>query len=412
MSSISAVFERTVIRKDFGPGLVRAVNRFYNEFITRSDGIVDHAGFFGSGYLAVHTVRWLPSDTKEFWQEVLDGEIEDTRPELWALPSVIPDGKSSSDRMVGSDPTNLAMVWLTHKVLTNTKLSDKQRKQTGIQLISILYFKYITSLMAAYFSYGSDPQLAIRCYEAMNYKFDLKVYKTWGRLIEARATGVINPKSIHWDTFMKGQPDEAMMYVATDIQTRTRLMIQAVTELYYKVREENDRVVSVSSLFESEDGTEVRDVKRNVSGYQRYLSEIITDTPSFIRSELVKVVTELNPSANPQITLETLEYLSNQYGGNKGQKLRQYVDEVLRWAFALVQSRGVDYGNLLVVADTIKGMLNSSRNKEPDLLHIRKFGEQLVRQATKKPSNFVVSGERTALVMYLVLRSLTQSRYA
>lgn len=406
MSSISAVFERTVIRKDFGPSLVRAVNRFYNEFITRSDGIVDHAGFFGSGYLAVHTVRWLPSDTKEFWQEVLDGEIEDTRPELWALPSV------EKDHIVSSDPTNLAIVWLTHKVLSNNKLSDKQRKQTGIQLISILYFKYITSLMATYFSYGSDPQLAIRCYEAMNYKFDLKVYKTWGRLIEARATGVVNPKSIHWNTLLKGQPDEAMMYVATDIKTRCNLMVQAITDLYYRVREENNRVVSVSSLFESEDGTEVRDVKRNVSSYMRYLSEIITDTPSFIRSELVKVVVELNPSANPQITVETLEYVSAQYGGTKGQKLRQYVDEVMRWAFALVQSRGVDYGNLLVVADTIKGMLNSSRNKEPELLHIRKYGEQLVRQATKKPSNTVVSGERTALVMYLVLRSLTQSRYA
>lgn len=406
MSSISAVFERTVIRKDFGPSLVRAVNRFYNEFITRSDGIVDHAGFFGSGYLAVHTVRWLPSDTKEFWQEVLDGEIEDTRPELWALPSV------EKDHIVSSDPTNLAIVWLTHKVLSNNKLSDKQRKQTGIQLISILYFKYITSLMATYFSYGSDPQLAIRCYEAMNYKFDLKVYKTWGRLIEARATGVVNPKSIHWNTLLKGEPDEAMMYVATDIKTRCNLMVQAITDLYYRVREENNRVVSVSSLFESEDGTEVRDVKRNVSSYMRYLSEIITDTPSFIRSELVNVVVELNPSANPQVTVETLEYVSAQYGGSKGQKLRQYVDEVMRWAFALVQSRGVDYGNLLVVADTIKGMLNSSRNKEPELLHIRKYGEQLVRQATKKPSNTVVSGERTALVMYLVLRSLTQSRYA
>lgn len=406
MSSISAVFERTVIRKDFGPSLVRAVNRFYNEFITRSDGIVDHAGFFGSGYLAVHTVRWLPSDTKEFWQEVLDGEIEDTRPELWALPSV------EKDHIVSSDPTNLAIVWLAHKVLSNNKLSDKQRKQTGIQLISILYFKYITSLMATYFSYGSDPQLAIRCYEAMNYKFDLKVYKTWGRLIEARATGVVNPKSIHWNTLLKGEPDEAMMYVATDIKTRCNLMVQAITDLYYRVREENNRVVSVSSLFESEDGTEVRDVKRNVSSYMRYLSEIITDTPSFIRSELVNVVVELNPSANPQVTVETLEYVSAQYGGAKGQKLRQYVDEVMRWAFALVQSRGVDYGNLLVVADTIKGMLNSSRNKEPELLHIRKYGEQLVRQATKKPSNTVVSGERTALVMYLVLRSLTQSRYA
>lgn len=402
MSSISGVFERTVLRKDFGPSLERAVNRFYNEFITRSDGLVDHAGFFGSGYIGVHKIRWLPSDTKTFWQEVLDGEIEDTRPELIALPTV------NEDHNVASDPTNLAVVWLVHKVMTNNKLSEKSRKKVGIQLLSILYFKNITSIITTYFSYGADPQLAIRCYEAMSYKFDLKVYKTWGRLIEARATAWFAPGSIHLKTFMLGQPDEAMMYVATDIKTRCNLMIQAITALYYKVREENDRVVSLNAMFESEDGMAVRDVKRGVSDRIRYLNEIITDPASFIRADLLKVVLELNPSAQAQLVVETLEYISSQYGTSKGQKIKSFVDEVMRWSFALLHSRGIDVGDLLGAAEAVKGLLNASRNKESDLLHIRKEGERIVRLATKRPTNVVVSGERTAVAMYILLRSLTE----
>lgn len=406
MPTISEVFQQTVIRRDYGQPLVRAVSRFYNEFLTRHDGIVDHAGFFGSGYLGVHTVKWLPSDTRTFWQEVLDGEIEETKAELLKLPVFEDYGK------VGTDPTNIGIIWLAHVVLANQKLPERTRRQCAMELISILYFKYITSIMSEYFSFGSDPALAVRCYEAMNYKFDLKVFKTWGNLIHARATGVVSPKGIHWDTLLNGKPDDKLIYIATDIKTRCNQMVQAITALYYKVREENDRVVSVSAMFDSEDGPEHRDVRRNESGYHRYLTEIITDKPSFVRADLVKVVLELNPSANGNLTLETLEWMSDTYGTPKGSKLKTFVDEVLRWAFALVRSRGIDYGNLLVVTDAVKGILNSSRNKEPDLIQIRKQGEHFVRQATGKPSNQVVSGERTAVVMYLVLRSLTESYFS
>lgn len=406
MPTISEVFQQTVIRRDYGQPLVRAVSRFYNEFLTRHDGIVDHAGFFGSGYLGVHTVKWLPSDTRTFWQEVLDGEIEETKAELLKLPVFDDYGK------VGTDPTNIGIIWLAHMVMANSKLPEKTRRQCAVELISILYFKFITSIMSEYFGFGSDPALAVRCYEAMNYKFDLKVFKTWGKLINARALGVVSPKGIHWNTLLKGQPDEAVIYIATDIKTRCNQMIQAITALYYKVRDENDRVVSVSAMFETEDGHEVKDVRRSESGYHRYLTEIITDKPSFVRADLVKVVIELNPSANANLTVQTLEWISDTYGTPRGQKLKGFVDDVLRWAFALVRSRGIDYGNLLVVTDAVKGILNSSRNKEPDLMQIRKQGEGFVRQATGKPSNQVVSGERTAVVMYLVLRSLTEGYFS
>lgn len=411
MSSISEVFERTVIRKDFGQPLVRAVNRFYNEFLTRHNSLVDHAGFFGSGYLGIHTIKWLPSDTITFWQDVVDGEIEESRSQLWALPTVIPEGKTAGDRVVGSDPTNLVMVWLVHKVLTNKTLPERVARRCAAEIMSIMYFKFLTSLMGEYFSYGADPQLAIRCYEAMNYKFDLKVYKTWGRLIEARANGFVVPRSNHWKTFMDGKPDEKMIYVATDMQTRVRVGLLAITSLYYKVREENDRVVSVSAMFESEDGAEVRDVQRPISGYMRYLQDIIIDRNGFIRAELVKVVLEMNPSADAAATVATLEYISATYGGNKGVKLRRYVDEVLEWAFALTMGKGIVLTNLVAVADAVKGMLNASLNKSPELMHIRKFGDQLVRDATDKKSSVVVSGERTAVVLYLILRSLTENYF-
>jgi hypothetical protein len=101
----------------------------------------------------------------------------------------------------------------------------------------------------------------------------------------------------------------------------------------------------------------------------------------------VKVVLEMNPSASAAATVSTLEYISDTYGGAKGAKLRKYVDEVLEWAFALTMGKGIPLNNLVAVADAVKGMLNASLNKSPDLMHIRKYGDQLVRMPrTRNPT--------------------------
>ena len=308
------------------------------------------------------------------------------------------------NHIVGSDPLNLSTVFLVHLVL-RSNLPVNVKKECAIQIISILHFKYISSIMTAYFGYGSDPQIALRCYEAMNYKFDLKVYKTWGRLIRARAESILSTSGIHIQTFMKMNDDEDVQYVVTDIQTRIRVVIQKITALYYEVRAEKQAVVSVSRMIEVEGEVEVRDMMRTSSQWRRYLLDIITDGPTFVRQELVGAVVKMNPSMNPQMFLLTLQWVSSNYTSDR--KLKAYIDFALEFGFNLIRSKGVNPSNLVEVSEAIKGVINASRNKERDVLYLRKEGENFVRKATGKKSPIPVSGERTGLILYLVLRSMT-----
>jgi hypothetical protein len=241
----------------------------------------------------------------------------------------------------------------------------------------------------------------------MNFKFDLKVYKTWGRLIAARATSIVSKSGIHYQTFIKFTDDEDIQYAVTDPQTRIRVVIKKLTALYYEVRADDGRVVALSSMVEVDGELEVRDLKRSLSTYRRYLQEIITDSPTFVRLELVNTVEGMNPSMTTSAFVQTLNWVSANYQSNPKAKLPAYVDAVLEFAFSLFKEKGIDQRNLVAVAEVLKGIINASRNKEKHVLFLRTEGDKIVRAATGRKSPTPVSGERTGLILYLVLRAMT-----
>lgn len=399
---IRDVFAQHSKRINFDQSFAREVKSFYNGFINKNS---EHSNFFGSGLLGVHRLRWSPQETGTWFSEIVKADPDELENSINELPSVDPTHN------VASDPLNLSVVWLVHKTLNSKSLSKTQAKETAIHLVSILHFKYISSILARYFEYGSDPQIALRCFEAMNYKFDLRVYKTWGRLIQARATQIVSASGIHLKCFMKMDDDEDVQYIVTDIQTRIRVVIRKLTALYYEVKAENSRVVSISNLIEVDGEMEVRDVKRSLTQYRRYLTEIISDQPTFIRSELITTVERMNPSMSVASFILTLEYISNQYNEPKQKKLRDYVDYVLEFSFDLIKSKGINPKNLIDVASGVKGVVNSSRNKEKSVAYLRKEGEKIVRDATGKKPQVPVFGERTGIILYILLRAMTMNYF-
>lgn len=193
----------------------------------------------------------------------------------------------------------------------------------------------------------------------------------------------------------------------TDPQTRIRVVIKKLTALYYEVRADDGRVASVSSMVEVDGELEVRDLTRTLSTYSRYLKEIIVDGPSFIRLELVNTVAGMNPSMTTSAFVQTLNWVSANYQANPKAKLPEYVDKVLEFAFDLIKEKGIDQRNLVAVSEVLKGIINASRNKEKNVLYLRNEGDKIVRAATGRKSPTPVSGERTGLILYLVLRAMT-----
>lgn len=396
--AIRDVFLRLSKVQSFDKKFATRVKAFYNGFINKNP---EHSGFFGSGLLAVHRLRWTDQETGNWFDDIVEGDRDEIQEALWELDTV------DRNHIVASDALNLSVIYLVHRVMTSKALNAKEQHECAVHLISILHFKYISSILTNYFQYGSDPQIALRTYEAMNFKFDLKVLKTWGNLINARAESIIAKTGIHYKTFLTFSDDEDIQYAVTDPQTRIRVVIKKLTALYYEVRADDGRVVSMSSMVEVDGELEVRDLTRTLSTYSRYLKEIIVDGPSFIRLELVNTVAGMNPSMTTSAFVQTLNWVSANYQSNPKAKLGDYVDKVLEFSFDLIKEKGIDQRNLVAVSEALKGIINASRNKERDVLYLRNEGDKIVRAATGRKSPTPVSGERTGLILYLVLRAMT-----
>lgn len=376
----------------------------------------EHAKFFGGGLLGTVRIRWTNTETNGFFDDILNIDPDELKAKIDELDCIDPT------HIVATDAFNLAIVYCVHRAMTSTKLSGVQRKETAINLLRILHFKFVCGIITRYFPHGTDMQIALRTYEAMNNRFDLKIYKTWGKLITARAQSILEPNGIHANTIQKFADDAAIQYMLSDIQTRIRTVIKTLTALYYQVRENGAKVISVSSMVEVEGDLEVRDIKRQFPKYRRYLFEQLTDPVSFIRIELIDLLTKDVPSQKKTL-LATLQYVSLSVidplnispkkgkSNKQSEALTQYIDRTLEYTFDYINSKGINPRNLPELLSGIKAVLNASRNKEPEVMYLRTEGDKIVREATGKKEPTPVSAERTLFVLYIVLRTMTMNYY-
>lgn len=398
--SIKSVFDKFCGSLKIDNRFVSSVLTFEKNFVNKNE---DHIRFFGNGLLSTE-VKWLPSDTNRYFSEILNADEEELQKALYNEESVNPEHK------VASNAFNLSITYLVYRSL-NSSLSQKQKDDVAVKLLSILQYKFLSSILNYFFRYGVNPQIAQRTYESMNYKYDLRTYRTWYNLCEAKSILMVSKQGLHYQTFIRYQDDDDIQYILSDIQTRARSTIKNITELYYQVRSEGTGISVTSSLMEMEGELGVRDLKRNSSQYRRYLEGIIGDSTSFVRQNLVDIVAEANPSGSLNYFQETLNYLSSIYNDPKEKKVQEFVRRTLDFSFQLVSDKGINQNNLSEVMLTIKGAINSSRNTSREVVYLRTEGDKLVRRAIGKKPPYPVSGERTAVILYMVLRAMTMNYY-
>lgn len=380
------------------------IKRFYLDFVHRNS---EHVNFFGSGLLAVNKIRWVDEREVNFWfSEILEGlDPEEMRSETDQLPDIDPNHN------VASDPFNLSVIWVIHKIYQSRQLTEQQRIQTATYAMAMMIIRFISSTLYRFFEFGTDEQIALQTYEAMNYKFELKVYGTWSRLILAKANQAVTKKSIHYSTFQYMRADDDVTYAISDAYTRIRRVIKLLTKLYYDIRDNGSRIASVSSMIEVDGSLSLKDISRNTSKMRRYIETTIVDQPSFIRYQVTEAIISANPSMNRNHFIESLQYLSSNYLNPKEKRIPKFVDKIIEFAFDMIAERNINPKDFVAVLAAIKGVVTAPRNKEPDVLYLRNEGDKIVRSATGVKSPQPVSSERTGVIMYIVLRAMTMNQF-
>ncbi len=387
--------------------LAKAVEAYAYQFANKNQ---DHIAFFGGTLLGVQVVRFRPEDRTRWFDEVVvcdDLALED---EMMKNPYMV------ETRHVSTDVMNLSCFWLCHMFHQSKSLSQREKEEAMLNTMMVLQYKYITSLMAHYFPYQADEQIAQATYSGLSKKFGLKQHGSWRALLIQRSKDILMQGGLHYKTYTEFRDDDAIVKMVNDTQGRVRDIVKNLRDEFTKVQKDPKGLIrAMSSTSVNVDGEiQVKALKRHYAAYRRYISDVITDRRSFIRDELVHIVSTVMPAAPRTLFEEALTYMSLNSGARGDKDVATLLDDTLTHAFDYISSNRDIVGNVNDVAGMLtkfRGLYTSSRTQDPTILRMRETAERIVKRSVKAKNPAVIAAIRTSMLMYILVRTITMHHY-
>lgn len=382
---------------------------FQVKFITKNQ---EHMEFFGGNLTGVQVVRFTPSDMDRFFIDTLEIDEDEVREGLYELPVI------NRDHKVASDAFNNTCMYVIHLFTSDTRLPEKIRKQGAKAIALILLYRYLTSQLFNGFKYAADPQIAVATYASLNKKFILKQLGSWNAVLDARTQDLIESGGLHYNTLVQFINDLKILYAITDSQGRIRDIFKNIYNKFMEIHARGERIKSSSSTFNFEGEEFLKDKTRGLQVYSQYINSIIEDKNSFIKQEIIDVLTGesgIVHTAPPKLLAETLEWMSVNAKFTNQKEIKEFTDLTLVHSFGYladnrtVVARSTDIIGLII---RLRGVYMSSRSTEVDLLKLRKLGEKIIKRATNTKNSSTIASVRTALMLYIVIRAFAMQHYA
>lgn len=402
---VKDVFESEVKDLEFDKRLAENIHRYKQQFINRNK---EHAAFFGGNLLGVNVVRFVDADRDNWFDYIIQADEELLREHLHSLAGINPEWHISSNVM------NLSCIYLVHKFF-HSPLPATQKRQAMFDVLLILQFKFISSILFRFFPYPADRAVAEATYAALNMKFILKEKGSWLGLLSHRCEEILSRSSPHYRAISSMDSDKEVVDMLNAIHGALKGYVKNMREVMERVRLTGGKVTSVSSVA-GVDGEEIlKDKTRGPVVYTNYLKSILSDRNSFIREELLLVITKIMPSASYRHLRSALEHVSANYFKTDHQKIERIINLSMVHAFAYLSDNrislrsNVDLSSMLI---RLKGAYTSSRSTDPDLLELRTLVEEVIRPAVDSKTEAVVASVRTGVLLYIVSRAYTKNYYS
>lgn len=403
-NSIKEVFEEEAGNLKIDRNLYREISRFERGFVNRDDNSI---AFFGGNLLGVYPIRFVQNDRNQWFDEVLDIDDYSAREKLHGLDSINPSFH------VQSDIFNMSCLWLLHAIYSKGTGSSREKEAAMLDVLLILHYRFLSSLMAHNFPYPADPSTALAAYAVLSKKFALKQHGNWWAYLKARCEDIMSRNSIHRTTIEKFNDDEAITWMIGDIQDRLRKAVRKMVEVFHRVRREDEKIgFSRSSGVDMEGNIVVKDRLNQHNEYRRYLKEIISDKRSLIKKPILEVVSGAMHTMNERHLEETLAYVSDNYRVRGEKNIDILIDETLQHAFD-VMGRDEFRRNfsLATFLTRLRALYMASRSSDPAVAKMKEIAEKIVEKATRSRNPSVISSVRTGLFLYLVLRTITREYF-
>lgn len=324
-------------------------------------------------------------------------------------------------RNVTSDPFNLFVIWISHLIL-NTQMQNNLKHVGLITLFKILHYRFFTSLIQQRFRHNADLNVMRATIESLSKKFDIVIYGTWKKTIEARAEDIINEKSIHINTLKSFKEDNSIFYVISDAQTRFRDKINLITQRYYELHKQHKEIGTYETVTEHNGEKVIKDTSGALASMISNITQDMLSVNSFIDNTAIKLLSGMNKELKAYMLKDLIIKFIDMsiYQSKKGQlddeKMikgelitighRKLLTDIIQVTYRNCINSGINMKNKYEILKTAGNIYRSSQIKDEAVLKVKRSVEYLVNNfpGTKRLNTQLAL--RINFILYIVLLTL------
>lgn len=409
--TIKEVFDELFKDTKFDKKLIEKVYRFQIWFLNLSK---EHLRFFGSNLIGVHTIRWRKiEDTNRFFRDILDVESQDVENKTRTITTIDQEFATTSDHL------NLTIMYMIHRFITSPDLSETDRTRGAYDTALIFFYRCIAIRQSEYFKkFAADPKIAEAAYTKLSRKFLIRQLGTWGAVMEYRANALITKRKegeneLHYPTFVLFTDDQRIVSAIADSENRIRDLYKNYVAKFYDTIGEGESIgISSSTITDIEGIEKIKDKIKHVDNTISLIQRLIGDTPSFVRADLIQVISDINTNSSVRMITTTLNWVSNESTQPANFKL---IDEFVRLTIIhtfhlLKESNITKMSDIPYLLITLKNLFLSTRSVDQDLTKVRTMADKIVGKAAGKVNSSLALATRTSLILYIVLFSIVIHR--
>lgn len=401
MITISDIFDESFKNVKFNSQLARKIYHYQFSFVNKSR---EYMEFFGGNLIGTHIVRFTTSDEMRFFNEVIDLDYSKLLKEKRRISTI------DHSRKVSSDLFNLTIMYMIHKFITSSIINDKDRDRVVYDLGLLFFMRCLVILNNDWFKYPADPKIMQAAYAKLSRKYLIKELGSWHKVLDYRAKKLIDKNGLHYKRFINFNDDFETVYIINDSQGRIREIMKGYYGEFVTTHSDGDNILTTSSTIVDVEGElALKDKIGTVETYITYLKGIVVDKDSFIKNDLLSIITGLNSNTSTRMLRSVLEWLSDNYNNSKYHTdIDEFISKIIIHSFHLLSQNNItnmrDYPKILV---SLKNLYLSTRSTDEDLEEIRSIGEKIILTSQDtKPSSSLLMSTRTAVILYIIFRSL------
>lgn len=364
--------------------------------------------------IGVYPIAFTPADRVAFFE--LFGLTEQ---KVKAFTQKIPT--VNQEHKVASDPFNIMSIWLMHLGFRDIP-SVKTREEFLMNVAKFLHYRFFTSLVNHFLCHGANEKIMNATIDGLSRKFDIVIYGTWKKAIEARCMDLISPESIHINALMNANDDDKYLYVITDTQTRIRDKIKNIYSEYKDKYDRGESIASRAATTTDREGEKilVHNTKTLDLMIYNLHNEVLVERLFVDNTILTTIAGQFN-NISPDMLKSALKYIvdlaktqsdSKQLllVGKMGHQpiyvgMNVFISNLIQKTYRYCINQGIDVTNKAQMFVKIKNIYSSSRINDPDILANKASMSWLVDHMNVSRRETTISSLRLALLMYIMVRS-------